>query len=885
MSHPSILTTKLYFPLVRESLVSRSRLVERLQNGLQGRLTLISAPPGYGKTTLMSEWRVGMGRNYLTAWLSLDDDDTDPTRFLTYVIAAIASIKPNFGENTFALLQSVPPLPTRVILANLINELGEFDKPFLLVLDDYHAITNPAIHEAVTYMLDHLPSQMHLVILTRTDPPLRLSLFRGRSQLTEIRSADLRFTVEEAAAFLNQVMGLNLTGEQVAVLEQRTEGWIAGLQLAALSMQGRDDVEHFISTFSGSHHYIIDYLVDEVLNSQPETVQDFLLRTSILDRLTAPLCDILTEHTDGRTTLAYLEHANLFLIPLDDERRWYRYHHLFRDVLRNRLRLRHPETIFELHTRAAEWFERNHFIPEAVDHALSAGDMEYGVHLVEKNALFMMSRGELTTLIGWINKVGNQITGRPWLSIYQSWVYVHTGRQEAAALLLDEVEGTVSSSVASTDSLEIRGHIAAIRAHIAAYDWDAASVIAFSKQALELLPETNLFIRSFIAEVQGAAYLLNGDLEKAKQSLSEAYRIGETTGNLHVAVLSTYMLGNLMADQGQLHKAVEFYQKALRMATTPAGQLLPIAARAFNGLSRIYYEWNDFETVNQFTEQSIELAQKWGNINALVSAHLTQARVKKAQGDLDRAQTCLNEIQRLTQDHNLAPGGAEKIEILRVELWLRSGDIDAAASWVQMRGFKADDVFPPLREAEYKTFARVLLAQKLTDEAHDLVKRLLLTAEGAGKIGSVIELLILKARILQTKNDDPQALKVIERVLALGQSEGYTRTFLDAGRQMMMLLYQAEIKGIYPLYARKLLSAANMTDKKTLSPQLLIEPLSGRELEILRLVAEGKSNRQIAETLFIAVGTVKKHLNNIFGKLGVTSRTQCVARGRKLKLL
>jgi LuxR family maltose regulon positive regulatory protein len=886
--HQTLLSTKLYFPPARLSLVSRPHLVEHLQNGLHGSLTLVSAPAGYGKTTLMSEWRAGIGRDVPVAWLSLDDDDNDPIRFLTYIIAALSPLKPGFGETTLALLKSSPPLPTQVVLISLINELEEGDRTFSLILDDYHVITNPPIHEAVAYLLDHLPPQMHLVILTRADPPLPLSRLRARNQLVEIRSAELRFTDEEASTFLNQVMGLVLSKDQVRALETRTEGWVAGLQLAALSMQGRDDIQSFILAFTGSHHYIVDYLADEVLNSQPEVVQEFLLRTSVLDRLTAPLCDALTDRSDGQTTLEQLEHTNLFLIPLDNMRCWYRYHPLFAEMLRNRLQQLYPDVLSKLHHKAAEWYEHNIFVPEALRHALAAGEKDYAANLVEQNALSMLLNGELSMLLNWLQSVETQAPSRPWISIYLGWVFFQTGQHEKAAVILDQFEQSNFSTTVPRDLLDMQGHIASIRAHIAAYQWDAPSTIAYAHQALEFLPETNLPIRSFAILVLGSAYLLNGDMENAGHYLAEARRLGRDSGNLHVAVLSTFLLANFLVDQGQLHRAVETYQEALQLATTPTRQLLPVAARAYNGLSRVYYEWNDLEAVKQFTQHCIDLAKEWGNNNALVSAYITLGRVRKAEGDLIGAQTILNEALHLMHDYRLAPGVAESVETFQVWLWLAEGNLAAAARWVEKNGYKIHDAVSPPREAEYHTFARVLLAQNEIYSALTLLNLLLTTAMSAGKTGAVIELLNLQALAYQAKNDVSQALKSLESAISLAQSEDYTRIFLDEGEPMEELLRQARSHGIAPKYLAKLLSefdTLSVLDAAFPKNQHIVEPLSERELEVLRLVAVGKSNQQIAGALFITRGTVKKHLNNIFGKLGVQSRTQCVVRGHELKLL
>ena len=879
----SLLSTKLYFPPARPNLVPRPRLVEQLNAGLTKPLTLISAPAGFGKTSLMSEWRMGNESGISAAWLSLDDGDNNPLRFWLYLIAALETLQDNSFDTIHGLLQSPEPIAPETIASSILHELESFREDHVIVLDDLHIITSPGIQQALAFLLDHLPPKSHLVILTRADPPLPLSRLRVRNQLTELRAADLRFTLDEVTTFLTLTMGLHLTQEQIASLEARTEGWIAGLQLAALSMQGRGDVDDFVAAFTGSHHYVVDYLIEEVLSLQSEKMRSFLLKTCILERMNASLCNTLTGESDGQPMLEELERANLFVVGLDNERQWYRYHRLFADVLRGRLKLSDAKGFVDLHHRAAEWHEKNALLTEALDHTLAAGDLEYAAHLVEKNALSMLFHGELIMLLNWLDKVKNEIPRRPWLSIYQAWVLVHTGQQEKAASILDQVEQKAFSSATGAEGREVRGHVAAIRAHIAAYRWDGAGALAFGHQAMELLPATNLAIRSFVAQVVGGVYLLSGDLESASSTLSKARQLGKAAGNLHVAVLATFMLANLRADQGQLHRAVETYREALQLAITRGGQPLPVAARAYNGLGGVYYEWNDLDTASQFASQCIALAKKWGNINALVSAHLIMARVKRARGDLNGAQSCIYEAEDLAHNHTLAPGGTGSLEINQVSLWLAAGNLEAATRWTLRKGFRVDDQVPPLREAEYRMFARVLLAQNETEAALTLMSRLLAVAESAGKAGDLIELLILKALALQARKDIAPALGALKQALILAQPEGYVRVFIDKGKPLQELLKRVKGEEQAKNYVHNLL--AFFGGETSPGSQPLIEPLSERELEIMRLVAGGKSNQEIAAELYLAVGTVKKHISNIFGKLNVDSRTRCIAQARELHLI
>ncbi len=884
----------------------RLRLIARLNEGLTRPLTLISAPAGFGKTTLLSEWIPRSER--CVAWLSLDEGDNDPIRFWIYFIAALQKLKTTLGESILPLLQSPQPPPLELILTTLLNDIATFPDNFALVLDDYHLIETQSIHANLTFLLDHLPPQMHLVITSRSDPPLPLSRLRARSQLSELRAADLRFTPDEAARFLNNMMGLSLSAEDIEVLEERTEGWIAGLQLAALSMQGRDDLPRFIAAFTGSNRYILDYLTDEVLERRPKGTKIFLLQTSILHQLSGPLCDALTGQSDGQAMLERLEQANLFLIPLDEERKWYRYHHLFAEVLRARLRQTQPDSVPELHRRASGWYEQQGLLAEAITLAATAADLEQVARLVEQHGPHLTQRGQVQTVLGWLNALPEALLrSRASLCIVYAQALMFTGHLEAAEARLNEAEQCVQTDTPAHQAQAILGQVALIRAIITRFYGNLAHSIAFSHQALELLPEAQANLRSVALLNTARVYLVSGEVTTVNERLLlEAITQIQTLGNQVAIMTSLTNLARLQTLQGRLRQATATYAKAAQVVAEPEVLRALIGSLAYYaGLGDLLREQNDLDQAERLLAQGLDVTTQLFDADLVALCYMALARLKQARRDHLGAIETLDEFAQLARQRKfyetlIAHGMATK-----AQLQLAQGDLAAALRWADKCDLPVAGEPSYPHELEYLALVRVRIAQGRSNpvgshlpEALRWLAWLLPAAEAGGRTSSVIEILILHALALQAQGDSKEALTVLERALTLAEPEGYVRIFVDEGEPMAALLGRMKAdplsegrSGRMKAYIHKLLAAFDVGGQETslhpsfLIPHPLIDPLSERELELLRLVAVGRSNQEIAQELFLALGTVKKHLNNIFGKLEAQSRTQAIVRARELNLL
>ena len=900
-----LLTTKLFIPQARPELVLRPRLVKRLNQGLQRKLTLISAPAGFGKTTLVSEWvhnlRKNDSQNSKTknqiAWLSLDEGDNEPARFLAYLITALArseDVQTSIGEGALDMLQSPKPPPAEAVLTDLLNELAALPGRMVLVLDDYHLIESLLVDDAMSFFIEHLPPGCHLVIITRIDPALSLPRLRVRGQLIELRAADLRFTRAEAAEFLNQVMGLNLSTEDVAALETRTEGWIAGLQMAAISMQGQKDPASLIQSFTGSHRFVLDYLIEEVLEQQPKNIQSFLLHTAVLEQLTGSLCDALTGQENGQETLEMLDQCNLFIVPLDKERRWYRYHQLFADLLRKRLRQKQPDQIEQLHIRASAWYQQNGFMDQAIEHALRSGDFERAAGQIQavSDALWGHKNSQLKR---WLEALPpDELADHPQLSVFQAWFLLSGGRLDAAQQLLQTAEHVLDQTP-NLDEIRqqtLRGRIAAARAFSAFYRGDTDEIIQQAELALEILPETETAWRSTAIHVLGDAYDFSGQMGEAYLSRVEAVEVSRSSPSKIAALIANLKLAIVLRHQGRLVQVQEICRQQRQTAeqngigkTDAAGWLLAICGE-------VLAETNDLEGALQQAQKGVELVEPGGDLAILSWSYICLTRILFSMGNYAQAGEVLRKMAHATQNAQVPPLILDHLPAWLARIWLAEGELETASQWAATSGLDPGQEVTYLHEMSLIVLARVLIAEGRMDEADLLLQNLREAAQAGGRTSREIEILTLQALSRQAQGETDQALTTLERALNLAEPGGLIRSFVDEGPALAGLLYEALARGIAPAYTRQLLAAFPETEPQNAevlpaqsSEYEWIEPLSEREIEVLQLIAEGLTNPELADRLYLSLNTVKVHTRNIYSKLGVNNRTSAVARARALGIL
>jgi LuxR family maltose regulon positive regulatory protein len=902
-----LLATKLHIPRPRPGFLARPQLTQRLAEGTARELVLVCTPAGFGKTTLLADWARRGQRP--VAWLSLDEADNDPVRFWRHAAAALDGARPGVASPVAGLLQGQQSASFQAVAATLVNQLASVADAVVLVLDDYHLIQAQPVHQSLGFLLEHLPASLRLVVASRVDPPLPLARLRARGQLAELRERDLRFTPEEAAELLRTAVGAELSDAAVAALEDRTEGWVAGLQLAALSLQGHANPAGFVEGFSGSHRYVLDYLTEEVLDRQPELLRTFLLETSVLGRLSGPLCDAVTGRSNSQQLLEQAERANLFLVPLDEVRGWWRYHHLFADLLRARLHQEQPEQVPALHQAAAAWSEGHGLVDDAIRHALAAGDAVWAARLIERHFDDLLRRNEDATLHRWLQGLpADVVRVRPRLCLAQAlWAWIG-GRLEAVEPLVAEAERAYPAvaeepyepSVGRATSLvaNVPAAIATFRAGLGCVQGDPERATRFGHQALAHLADADRTLGSFARWYLAVAEWLRGRLAEAEQALAGLVAEQRGAGERYFARLC-YDLGQVQHAQGRLDAALATYQQALD-AAGGAARLLPPAGMALVGQAGVLYERGELEAARDHATEGVGSWRQLSYSLQLVAGLATLARIRQAQGDQAGALEAITEAERVGLSSTVV-ALFNPVPALRARLALARGEVAEAARWIQDRGLGPGDQPSYPREREYLVLARVLLAQHAPDRALGLLERLHHLAVVQGRMGSVIEIRALQALARHASGDEPAGLAALAEALTLAVPEGYLRVFVDEGAPMATLLgrllttpatTQVAAAAVPPVFLDRLLEAFEQAGQAALPRSRrgaalpgLVAALSGREVEVLGLLAAGKSNPAIAEELVITLDTVKRHVTHILDKLGAANRTQAVARARELGLL
>jgi LuxR family maltose regulon positive regulatory protein len=913
MTTMPLVRTKLYIPRGRQELVPRPRLISRLNQGLRTPVILVSGPAGFGKTTLLAEW--ARQAEWTPAWISLDEGDNDLVRFLSYLVSALNNVEPGIYQTALEMLQSPQPPPAERVLTAVINAADQARRQetaspdLILILDDYQLITSNAVHSAMSFLINHLPERMRLVVASRADPPFPLPRLRARAQLTELRASDLRFSMEETADFLNRIMGLNLTPTDIRSLASRTEGWVAGLQMAAVSLQGRTDLEDFIKAFTGSNRYILDYLVEEVLGRQPQHVQNFLVKTSLLKRLNGALCDYVLqeEHQpdestqkvswSGQEILEYLENSNLFILPLDDQRQWYRYHRLFADLLNKRLEQIHPGLAPVLHARASHWFECHDSIAEAVDHALMAEDWERAAILVEQAAEALLLHGEIGTLAGWLDRLPAEwVRSHALLDIFQVTCLIFSGQSQAAIeARLERIERQHPQHLPE---------ITVLRAYLALFQAQFAEVEELARSALVRLPESSIFFQSTLFWIQGFRRLNVEDLNRRADLLETLTEKSQIMGSPMFTIITLCQLAEVRMGQGQLVQARDLYQKALETALAPDESLLPVAGQAKIGLGHILREWNQLDQAILYSEQGIELVGKWQPMAAL-DGYFNLAWSYNALGDAEKAHAAILKAQRMAQAYDVTEIDDRIVAFVRARLDFWQGDRQAIQRYLEemqvaippgeeiQSEFATQNMHDSLdyrmHKYEHIAQARALIVQEQPAQALALLDPLIDKMRAQGRLMMLVEIQILRAEAMHRQGDTVQAQDTFENALRLAEPGGFMRTFMDEGPSVAKFLQSAISRGVCPDYATRILDALGTvlslaTNTAVSAQATLVEDLSERELQVLRLLNSSLSIPEIAEELTVAASTVRTHVKHIYAKLDVHSRLEAVAKAQDLGL-
>lgn len=886
-----LLNTKLYIPALRSDLIKRVRLLNKIEKGLNGKLILVSAPAGFGKSTLVAMWardsRISLG------WVSLDNRDNDPVVFLTYIFTAINSVG-HVGDTVLAEIRSPQRPPEEEILKAWINELSNHPHKLILVLDDYHVIENPAIHQNVEFLLENLPPNFHLIVISRSDPNLQLARIRGCGQMTEIREADLRFTENEASEFFKSVLDLHLSAQNISALEQRTEGWAVGLQLAGLALQGRKDIEQFIQKFSGGHHHIIDYLTQEVFDRQPEYIQVFLLQTSILERMCASLCDVLTGENTGTSILHSLDQRNLFVIPLDDERQWYRYHHMFSDLLRYQLEHLYPGWVKDLHKRAGIWYAEHNFPDEALQHLQAVEEFALAAEIIESLGPDLIGQGKLTLLKSWIENLPETIIkDRHYLCLYHAWVLNLTNQVNILEARLQDTERALAHQTLDDRTVaDVRGQIAQIRAYDARRRKNLALSIEYLNGALNLLPEDSFSARSAALFHLGLTYIHQGKLVKAAQALADARPLSELGGNLYVTLATTGYLADVQIAQGHLRQAAQFCEQTIEESLARhQPEALSGLAYVYVSLGKIHYERNDLEKATMHLVEGITLGERTANWRATMAGIFALAWLRQMLGYNDEADALLQKATALA-DRSRMSFREMDLDAWQARINLAQNKVVPAVKWATV--YQADKArLPTSHEFSDSVQARILIAQKKFSRALGLLEQQCQKFETIGADGRLIESLMLEALVKYAQEDKDQAYQLIEKALAKAEAEGYIRIFIDEGPAMIAFLTEflnwSEDELVSTSYIKRLLEAFPEEQiqayKQSLIKKHTIDSLNDREQQILYLLAAGLKTPEIADELHLANSTIKWYRKNIYAKLGVNRRADAIARAKELNII
>lgn len=900
------LVTKLFIPPARTDIVSRPRLLERLNARLGRKLTLISAPAGFGKTTLVSEWVNSIQSipspqkqvDYKIAWLSLDENDNDPTRFLAYFVSALVQaqgIDAEVGEGVSEMLQGTQTPPAKEILTVLINKIATLRAKLIIVMDDYHLIESAHVNDALAFLIEYLPPQIHLVLATREDPHLPLARFRARGEMNELRASDLRFLSDEITAFLQQKLGIQLSPDEITHLDGHTEGWITGLNLVAISLQGQENVRQAVRDVSGSQRFVLDYLLEEVLDQQSAEIQAFLIQTAILKQFTGALCDSINGQHNGQEILEYLEHANLFIVPLDQERLWYRYHHLFADFLRLRLRRLHVEGEPLLHIRASKWYEQNGFLDEAIEHALSARDFERVAHLISAHYETILKHGEYAKIWRWLDEIPIELLQTlPDLCTLNAWYLFSSGRLDDAELNLQVAEKHIqANSLENLENAKLRGLVSGVRAFIASFRGDIPGIIHYAHQALEELPLQEIAWRSMIAVVLGDAYGMAGDMNASYEARVSAFETSKSGGNLYFILLASMKLAVTFRMMGQLQSVIDICQEQFLMAEQKGLSQMAVVGWLLAIWGEALAETNEIDAGLAKARRGVAITDLGEDISMQGWSQICLIRVLFSHGDIDEAENIFRKLEELCHKTDMPPYVTVLASGLKARLLLARDMLTAANQWITTHNLTISGQITQLNEFQYLVFARILLAQGQTVEVNSLLQRLLEIAEARKRNSRMIEILIIQALAFESDEKTEQALMILERAIELAEYGGFVRIFVDEGPKMARLLYEAANCKIAPAYAQRIL-AAFPTPKPVQSLEAksmrdgfpeFIEQLSDRELEVLHLIADGLSRQEISEELVLSLNTVKTHVRNIYGKLGVNNQMQAVGKARALGLL